>query len=230
MPVLLLAQGDAPSKDMLRKAIDARYGLRPPALETLKVKLNGSIPARIGPIKAAVNFEATTYFSFSRAMRWDFRANLFGIQVSSGREAFDGVSYHGKATSEDSQLVMSMKHRLWAVAALLLTPIGEQFSKIRATGEYQLTATHTQLGSEAMLQLRPGYLVESVSTTCFNPATKREQVFKLLLSDKQISVNDLILPSHISAFWDAEPYFEAEPTQAEVNPTIADNVFTTANA
>ena len=37
MPVLLLAQGDPRAKDMLRKAIEARYGLRPVPLESLKL-------------------------------------------------------------------------------------------------------------------------------------------------------------------------------------------------
>ena len=35
MPVLLLARGDQDSKSLLRRAIEARYGLGPPAIETL---------------------------------------------------------------------------------------------------------------------------------------------------------------------------------------------------
>ena len=43
MPVLLLAQGDPQAKDLLRKAIHARYGLRPPALDSLHINFKGRL-------------------------------------------------------------------------------------------------------------------------------------------------------------------------------------------
>ena len=50
MPVLLLAQGDAEARDLLRKAIEARYGPRPPALDSLKIDFNGRTRIKVGPV------------------------------------------------------------------------------------------------------------------------------------------------------------------------------------
>ncbi len=50
MPVLLLARGDQESKALLRRAIEARYGLGPPVLETLKLQLKGRARAKVGPV------------------------------------------------------------------------------------------------------------------------------------------------------------------------------------
>ena len=81
MPVLLLAQGDTTSKDMLRHAIEARYGLRPPVLESLQIDFKGRVRAKLGPINTWVPVEATAYFNFPTSMRWDFSVKAAGVQI-----------------------------------------------------------------------------------------------------------------------------------------------------
>ncbi|MBZ0281055.1 MAG: hypothetical protein K8L97_09955 [Anaerolineae bacterium] len=232
MPVLLLAQGDPTAKDMLRKAIQARYGLRPPALESLQIQFKGRVRAKLGPITTWVPVEATARFSFPQSMRWDFIVRAVGVQIGSGVEAFDGVTYRsarGNKTAEaveDAAMVSSLQRRLWAIAAVLLTPLGDHFVKLSVIGENLLEACNTQIDGAVNLHLRTDSIIDYVDVKCLNPDTEREQVFTLRLSEEQAPINDLMLPHKISTFWDDEPYFEVEPVLADSNPAIAETVFT----
>jgi hypothetical protein len=231
VPVLLLAQGDPQAKNMLRKAIEARYGLRPPALESLKLEFKGRARAKLGPLATWVPVEATARFHFPRSLRWDFIVKAVGVQVGSGAEAFDGVTYRsshgGKAVemSEDPDTISSIQRRLWAVAAVLLTPLGEQFVKLAQIDDSHLEATNTQFDVAVSLHLRDDEGLDYVETTCLNPDSNRQQSFTLRLDDNLVSINDLLLPGKVSAFWDDDPYFELEPVLTESNPAIAPSVF-----
>lgn len=235
MPVLLLAQGDPHAKDMLRKVIQARYGLRPPVLESLKIEFKGRVRAKLGPVSTWVPVEATARFIFPSAMRWDFIVRAVGVQIGSGVEAFDGTTYRtargNKAATviEDGETISSMQRRLWAIAAVFLTPLGEHFVKLEATGDYELEACNTQINGAVKLHLRGDNSLDHVEAMCLNPDTERHQKFSLRLSDEQASINEMILPTKISAFWDDDPYFEVEPILAEANLSLAEPIFTLEN-
>ncbi len=232
MPVLLLAQGDAEAKDLLRKAIEARYGLRPPAIESLQIDFKGRVRAKVGPITTWVPVDATAYFHFPTSTRWDFTVRPAGVTVQRGVDAFDGAAYRrvrGGGEPQvitDSQLVASTLSRLWAIAALLLTPLGEHFVRLTATGPNTLDAINTQINDSVSLHLRPDNTLDQVQVSCLNPDTEQQQIFTLRLSADQALVNDLVLPQKICAFWDDAPYFEVEPIRVETNPPIPEATFT----
>ena len=236
MPVLLLAQGDTTSKDMLRHAIEARYGLRPPVLESLQLDFKGRVRAKLGPITTWVPVEATAYFNFPTSMRWDFSVKAAGVQIGSGVEAFDGTSYRsargGKPTGTitHTDLISSMQRRLWAIASVLLTPLGEPFVKLQTMVDHVLQVTNTQIDSAILLHLRADNTLNYVEVGCLNPDTDKQQQFTLRLSEEQSSVNDLMLPCKISSFWDGDPYFEVEPQKAELNPQIPNTMFALSKA
>jgi hypothetical protein len=231
MPVLLLAQGDIQAKDLLRKAIQARYGLRPPALESLYINFKGRARAKLGPVNMWVPVEAIGRFCFPDKMRWDFAVKAVGVQLNSGTEAFDGTAYHNSrksksaAISDDQPQVESMQHRLWAIAAVMLTPLGEHFVKLKAVADNELEARNTRINGAVNLHLRADQTLNYVETSCQNPDSGRQEMFTLRLSDELVSFGDLILPSKISAFWNNESYFEIEPMDAAANPTISDDIF-----
>lgn len=232
MPVLLLAQGDVAAKDMLRRTIEARYGLRPPVIESLHLDFKGRARVKLGPITTWVPVEAAARFLFPTALRWDFTVKPVGVEVQRGVEAFDGAIYrrargsHTPAVVDDAAQASSMQSRLWAIAAVLLTPLGEEFVRLEVCGDNCLKATNTRFNNVAQLQLRENQMLESVSLRCLNLDNDREQQFVLRLSDEQTALNDLMLPQRISAFWDDEPYFEVQIVRAECNPPIDDSVFT----
>lgn len=231
LPVLLMAQGEPGAKDLLRKAIQARYGLRPPVLESLDIQFKGRARTKIGPISTWVPVEARGRFAFPDAMRWDFTVTAVGMQIGSGVEAFDGQTYRMSRGQKDNwgmtdeHAVRSIQLRLWAIAAVLLTPLGEHFIRLESNDDYTLYAHNTRFNGTVSLAMRPDQSLSQVDVTCLNPDTRHDQVFTLQLSEELQAFDDLILPARISAFWDSEPYFEIEPIQAEANPSISPDVF-----
>ncbi|HEX2619698.1 MAG TPA: hypothetical protein VHL11_06115 [Phototrophicaceae bacterium] len=237
MPVLLLAYGDPKAKDLLRRAIEARYGVRPPALEALKLDFKGRARAKIGPVTAWVPVEATAFFQFPTAMRWDFVVKPLGLPVQRGVESFHDNIYRvqrGKApmVMTDEAQIAYLRRRLWAVAAMLLTPLGEDFVKISLdeSAPRAFQVTNTRINDTVSVYLRPDYTVESVQVECLNPETERQQRFIMRLSEAQIELNEFIMPKKIDVFWDNEPSFEIEPTRVESNPALAASIFTMDSA
>ena len=232
MPVLLLAQGDAEAKDLLRKAIEARYGLRPPALESLQIDFKGRVRAKVGPVTTWLPVDATAYFQFPTSMRWDFTVKPMGVPVQRGLDAFDGTTYRrlrGSNTPQvisDETQVTSVQRRLWAIAALFLTPLGDHFVKLSATGSHSLDATNTTLDDTVSLYLRPDNTLDYVQVACLNPDSNQQQTFTLRLSTDQAPVNEFMLPRKISAFWDDAPYFEVEPVRVDSSPQFTEALFT----
>lgn len=231
MPVLLLAHGDPQAKDMLRKAIEGRYGARPPALDSLKIDFKGRARAKIGPVTTWVPVDATAYFRFPTAMRWDFNVKPFGLSVQKGIEAFDGNAYRtvrgGRraVVINDTEHIHAMRRRLWAIAAVLLTPLGDHFVRLALNDETSFVATNTQIDDSVTIFVRPDSTVDYVEVSAIDP-NNTPRLYLVRLSQDNISLNDLILPSKISTFWGEEPDFEIEPVASESNPQIEDHTFT----
>jgi hypothetical protein len=233
MPVLLLAYGDPKAKDLLRHAIEARYGARPPVLESLKLDFKGRARARVGPVTAWVPVEATAYFQFPNAMRWDFVVKPMGLPVQRGVESLHENVYRvsrGKSPQivTDQAQIVYLRRRLWAIAALLLTPLGESFVKLSATDSqpHSFQVTNTRIDDTVSLSLRADYTVESVQATCLNPETQRDQRFIMRLSEALIELDELLLPEKIEVLWDNDPSYEIEATDAVINPPLAASIFT----
>jgi hypothetical protein len=235
MPVLLLARGDQESKALLRRAIEARYGLGPPALETLKLQLKGRARAKVGPITTWIPLEITVYLKFAFAVRWDFNAHPVGIPISSGAEAFDGETYRRRHSHDPisvlntAEEIASMRARLWAMSALLLTPLGEHFVELKAVGERCFDATHRDLGLTTRLQLKPDDTLDFVETRCLNPATGTMQTFSVYALNGQQTVGNLILPRRMGIAWDKQPEVEFSATAANTNLAVDDSVFRLEN-
>jgi hypothetical protein len=118
-----------------------------------------------------------------------------------------------------------MQSRLWAMAAVLLTPLGEHFVNLAVTGDSSFSASNTQINNAVELALRDNRTLDYTTLTCVNPDSDRQQGFTLRLSEEQAPVNDFMLPCKISAFWDDDPYFEIEPVHVESNLTLEEAVF-----
>ncbi len=173
-----------------------------------------------------------TRFRFPSAIRWDFSVRPVGVPVQRGIEAFDGEVYRqlrGRGQAEiieNVELVASLQQRIWAIAAVLLTPLGEHFVKLETSSQESFKATNTKLHHTVDIHLRPDYTVDLVEVVCLNPANNKQQTFRLKLSEDQAPVDDIMLPRMIQAFWDDQAYFEVRPTKVENLPAIADDVFT----
>jgi hypothetical protein len=235
MPVLLLAQGDAKARDLLKKAISARYGFNPPAIESLRIDFKGRARAKVGPITAWVPVDVTASFRFPTHMRWDFTVKPIGVPVQRGVEAFDGEQYRRVRGSSspmlmnDENAISSMRRRLWSVAALLLTPMGEHFVRLTSNEDGSLNVAHTQLHDSVNMVLRPDNTLERLEVQCVNPDNDRTQMFMMKVSETQAPIGGLMLPTKIHTFWDGEPFFEVEPSAVDTNPHFGSGLFTLMN-
>jgi hypothetical protein len=231
MPVLLLSQGDAQAKDLLRRAIEARYGIAPPAIDSLKIDLKGRVRARLGPITTWLPVKVIAQFRFPNAMRLDFAIRPVGVTLQHGIDGFDGTTYRVRRGSsslnviDDVSAIRSHHSRLWAMAGVLLTPLGEHFVELKAGDKNCFTAVNTLFNDSIDLCLRADHSLQSVEVTCHNPDTQREEPFILQTSAEQAPVDGLMMPGKIRAFWGKSPYFEIEPVRVDANPTINDAVF-----
>jgi hypothetical protein len=229
---LLLAHGDPEAKKLLRHAIEARYGTRPPVLDSLRIDFNGRARVKVGPLGTWVPVDTTAYFHFPTSMRLDFTVRPLKLPVQHGIEAFDGTTCRSSRGDKeptiltDEEHVYSMRRRLWAVAATLLTPLGDQTVKLSAQGENKFEALNTQLEDSALITLREDGTLEQVRVECLNPANNQHQQYTIYLSENVTNVNEVILPAKIAIHWDDEPHYELEPIRAVSNPDIPSARFT----
>ncbi|MCU0497305.1 MAG: hypothetical protein MUF87_08145 [Anaerolineae bacterium] len=232
MPILLLAYGDPVAKDLLKKALEARYGLHPIALDALQVHFKGRARVKLGPVATSVPVDSTAYFQFPNAMRWDFTVKPLGLPIQRGIEALcDGEYRQGRGNKTpsivtDEASINYLRRRLWAIAAILLTPLGEGFVKLSQNGPSSFNATNTQINDQVSVHLRPNYTIEAVQVECVNPETQRTQQFVMRLSEDLVEIDGILLPAKLAAYWDQEPAFEIEPINVVMNPVFERAVFT----
>lgn len=232
MPVLLLCQGEADAKNRLRRAIEARYGNNPPAIEKIRIGFKGRTRVKLGPITTWVPVTAQASFVFPTHLRWDFTVKPLNLPVQKGVEVYDGRTYRtqrviGRGTeSGKTDFITSARGRLWQIAAILLTPMSDYYINVSNYGENCLKAVNTKLNDSVDIYLRENYTIDHTVVQCFNPDTEKQQNLYLNLSREQSPVNGLMLPKTVAAFWDNEPYFEMSPTEVELHPDLPDEYFT----
>jgi hypothetical protein len=231
MAVLLLAQGDPAAKDLLRNAIEVRYGLRPPAFDHVKIEFNGKVKAKLGPIYTWFPLEATGYFRFPDVMQWEFIAKPLRFPIHQGVETYNGVTYelaHGDKNTvyKDGVAFASARKQLWAISALLLTPLSDINVRLESIGEYSFRAINTEYNEYVDVYLRPNGTVEKVFISeCYNTDHEKLQTCTFELSEEQLLLNDLSIPSQISVAWDDELNHVLTPTVMDTNPVTYEQLF-----
>lgn len=228
MRILLLCQGTPVAKDMLRKAIERRYGMNPPVIEKLHIGFKGRAKAPDGewmPLSAQARFE------LPNKVRWDFVANDTRHDMQQGAIAYDGFSY--RHTRDDANLekitqtdyLNSMRSQLWSLATMLLTPLSDHMVKLTECGDFCLEAKNTQLNESTTIRLRDDYSVKSVEVPCWNPRTQRQQLYRLVMTRETAPVDGFILPKRLGAFWDKDPDYEMMPVRVERHPEFPPEIF-----
>lgn len=231
MPVLLLCTGDTAAKQLLRNAIEARYGRTPPAIESLQLAFEGRTRVKLGFIKTWLPVVATAWYKFPAQARWDFTVRTLGLPMRHGIEAYDGIvhrSARGRNTPTEitqADMLETTRRRLWAMAATLLTPLSDDLVRLVHQGAYQFEAENTRSHDTARLKLRPDYSLECVSVVCTNPETHRKQTLTLQLSAALSPLDGLLLPQKMASLWDDEIAFEVTPVKATINTNLTDDIF-----
>lgn len=228
MPVLLLCRGDNESKDLLRSAIESRYGYGPPAIETLSLRFDGTIHTRVGPSHMKLPLNLQAHFRFPYAFHTDYSAKMMGVAVKHQIEMFDGENY---ARGTDTQIITnpeeitSRRQRVWLMSAMLLTPLTEHYVTLEFINDLEFSATHRDTEDKANIFLKPDYTVDYMYVDCLNPDTGKQQRYTLRVADGHTTVDELILPTKLHITWDDDPFIDLHPATAEVNPELPETLF-----
>jgi len=231
MPILMLAQGDQPAKNMLGQLIVTRYGLRPPTLDNLIIDFRGHIPFKTEDGIRAIPLDATAMFNFPNAMRWDFTVRHPDGKTVQNIESFDGRLLHEQRQQQPPQVVTHIEHlhgiirRLWAMAAILVTPLSDPNIHLAMHNSRAFYAQDLRFGDAVMIRISSEQRVECVQAICYNPSTATEQIYSLLPSPELIEVDGLVLPKSLRAYWDEDILFELKPIAAEAGLVVPESMF-----
>lgn len=231
MPVLLLSRGDPASRELLKGAITARYGLSAPTIETVRIDLKGKSRVKLPFGNPWMPVDTTLYVKFPSAIRWEFTLRPVGLPVNTTSEAFDGAALsrsrvlRGAAVNTESALLRSSRARLWTIAVMLLTPLSDPAIHVRMLDNSTLAVEHAEMGINVTLALNEDKTLNQITTTCYNPVTERDQVYSLRAADGQRMIDDLMLPCQIAVYWDDELELEMSPVKVETNPPLAEDFF-----
>ena len=233
MSVLLLARGDSLAKELLRAAIEARYGVRPPLLDALQLEVKGRMLARLGPVSRWLPFSATLTLKLPLSFHYDYTVRLSGMPLRHGVQAYDGMVLRREESGEptvitDQQIIHSVQQRLWVALSMLLVPLTETHVTLHASGEHLIEATNSDTADSALIVLDDDYHVESIQSNAYNSQAEETQVFKLELSSEYVELGGLLLPRSITCLWDDEPFLKIAPVKAVINPTLDDALFVLA--
>jgi hypothetical protein len=226
VPVLLLCYGDEGAKHLLRNAIEARYGINPPAIEQLAIHFEGRAFVRLGPFQSWVPFRSDARFKFPDHLRWDFTMTPLKLPVRSGAEIYDGEQFYStrnykpSVPVDEEDLLDTTRRRLWTIAAMLLTPLSEIYIKLTQIDDYSFIAENTVLRDSVTITVNKAGKLVSSAVDCINPDTGKQQRYKMTFSEEQSPVNELMLPNNIYISWDDDVTTELNPTRVDTNPTF----------
>ncbi len=233
MAFLSLSRGDPAARALLQRAIQARYGLRPTPVESLRLALLGQVKGLFGlPLRTRV----TTTCVANTQWRWEQMTFLLGLAIGRRVESFDGGAYYvserGRvAALNDPLIVTSFRRYLWALQALLLTPLTEEGVTLKAVDERTLQAMpDTNPDDIASIHLNTDDTLDMVVIPRYRLADQQTLPFMVKPTGGLQNLRDFVIPRKIVHRWengapltftvsDAEPNVKIPLTEFTMQPT-----------
>ena len=229
MSFLMLSKGDPVARALLQRAIRARYGPRPLPVESFRLDMQTAARGPLGlpvRVKAQISFVGLTHW------RRDETRTLFGLPVAKTVESFDGAASYvmtgGRVSaSQDALVVGSFRRWLWALHALLLTPLMDEDVVLKAAGERIIQALpETDSEDVATLTFNADDTLASVSVERYRLTDQRSLTFSLRPDGGLQTLSDFVVPARLVSVWEGEPPQEYAVTGVSLNPTIPLTEFT----
>ncbi len=228
MSTLLLTQGDPDALNLLRRAIAARYFVSPPALESLRVDYSGRGHITLGRVRSWVPLEATLYFHFPDAMRWNYAVRPLGVPLRRGTGSFvNGVFYSEQQPTPVSRSTMLEHLRLsiWAMGALMLTPLSESTIHLQSQTSRSFIIHNTQNGDQFEVLLYDDYMIRAIRfSSPMIPDEARQQI-SILPSRDQTVLDGLTVPRKVEVLRGDNLLYEADVVNAAANPRLPSAFF-----
>ncbi len=222
MAFLSLSRGDPAARELLERAIRARYGLRPPALESRRLWMTGRGK---GPLGLPVTVLTMTAYALPNYWRWDQTRKLFGFKISSTSLSFDGTNWYerikGNVTvTDDPQTITGARQRLWADIAFSLAPLTMPGTTLKSVDDTTFNVMR-DAEPETIAQVRlDNSDAVTVETTYYEPTLRQMISYKLVSQGGLQSLDGFVVSKQIAYQWDNRQSEVFNVVKAEANPTI----------
>jgi hypothetical protein len=229
MSFLSLAKGDPAARNLLQRAIRARYGVRPLSLDSLRLNLTRRDK---GPLGLPAKVFITASIVAPEHWRWEQVHKLFGIPYKTSLSSFDSCAFFehsGKSAvqTEEPQVVAGLRCRVWSEIASLLTPLTSNEVILKTVDEQTFRAyRESQPDNVVTIRLNEDDTVAAVEIPCYRPADKRELLLSIQPTGGLQTLEGFTLPKQIVYQWDGSPSETFDVVHAEANPQIPLTEFT----
>jgi hypothetical protein len=226
---LSLAKGDPAARDLLQRAVRARYGLRPLPLESVRFEMTGQ---RRGLLGLPVRVNVTTCFITDSHWRWDETWRLLGLLRNAFSVSFDsGSVYFRQGTNveptNDSAALQGARRRLWGEACALLTPLTMPGVVLKSVDAQTFEASpENQPEDVAQLRLSTDDTLDSVRTEGFHPELRQVLPLVIRPTGGLQTLEGFTLPRQVTYEWGGDIRQTFTIGKAEANPKIPLTEFT----
>ena len=232
MSFLTLAQGDPTGKDLLKKAVVARYGPSLPAMDSLRVVYEGRSRGQVGPLPVWARVRATVTYRFPDQMKWDFRIRMLFFFRSGFTTSFDGETVYEQkglhATPiHDENETKSARLRAWMETVFFFSPlIANDAVRVEGIDAHSFRALLPgQIDDPVIVRLHDDYTLRELEVVRWDPVMKTPRKQFLRPVGGLATVDGLIMPQKLQRFWEDELFMELTPVAAERNPDLAEGEF-----
>lgn len=219
MAFLSLSKADPTSRELLKRAVRARYGMRPIPIEGIGLALAGAIPGPLSlQIKRTVNLIATSNYYW----RWEeARKLLFLNQGTTLQVLENGKGYLGKpgelAEMTTPEAIKGSYIMTWSLLVFLVTPLTVQGVTLQSTGDNTFQAFQNRrpdVVATVELWAEDGI---SVTADCYYPPAGK--VVKLNISSQGgiQTFGDFAFPQQIVFTWNGTQRESFNVTGAQPN-------------
>jgi hypothetical protein len=229
MSFLSLAAGDPAARNLLQKAIRARYGMRPLPVESVRLSMTARAK---GPLGLPATAHITLSFIAPTHWRWDRSVKFLSFPLSQFTARFDGTTYYeqnGKNVmqSNDAPAVEGMRCRLWSEVAALLTPLTVRGVILKTVDEHTFQATlESAPTNAAIIHLNDDDTLESIQADCYRNADQFKAPLTIRPQGGLQTLDGFTVPNQIAYQWGTEQPEIYTIVKAEANPQIPADEFT----
>ena len=229
MSFLSLAKGDPAARDLLQRAVRARYGLRPLPIESARMELAAQRKGWLGlPVKVSVVMSFVT----DSHWRWDEQWRLLGLPINSFSVSYDsGFVYHRKGQtverSNDVPVIQNAHRRLWGEASALLTPLTMPGVVLKFVSERIFTASpENNPDITAEIRLNADDTVDVVRTDGYHPELRQVHPLGIRPVGGLQTLDGFTVPKQVTYEWGNLDPQTFTIVKAEANPKIPLTEFT----
>ncbi len=229
MSFLSLAKGDPAARDLLQRAVRARYGLRPLPLESVELEMVGQRRGWLGlPVRVHVVSRIVT----DSHWRWDETWKLFGLPLHYFSTSFDSGAVYYRVGNQveqasDPVAIQGARRRLWGEACALLTPLTMPGVVLKSLGEKSLQASpENQPDDVAEIRFNADDTVDSVRTEAYYAELRQVLPLTIRPAGGLQTLDGFTLPRQVIYEWGNQRFRILTIVRAVANPKIPLTEFT----